>query len=83
MSSNDRIGSSRSRRAEYVSSPTAWCRVSTDHSMITRLGSRTATGRRSTAWTMLNIAVQAPMPTARIVVAAAAKPGSRPSRRAP
>ena len=35
---------------------------------------------KSTAWTMLNIAVHAPIPTARIRMAVAANPGSRTRR---
>jgi hypothetical protein len=40
-----------------------------------RPGSRNGRGRSMTAWTTLNMAVQAPMPKARVSMATAAKPG--------
>ena len=51
--------------------------------MIARSGSAHGSGRRSTAFTTLKMAAFAPMPSPSVSTATAAKPGWRPSVRAP
>jgi hypothetical protein len=84
MASNEFVSSRQSRKFRGFTTFLKYPRFGWhSHNCTSRVGSGKGSGRKSMASTTLNMAVFAPIPSASVTTAMAAKPGDLPSTRKP